>query len=425
MHQYKSLGIIVTGLIVGLSHGLHSILGVLTIRLITELVRPELFGITNLILSLTLLGTQIFLGPTSNTVIRFQTHSLDSDKFLASALRNSIKNAGFLSVLAVFLILISKIDKTPSSLTIATACVTLIYSQAIRNVIIAKIHAEANRLLYAAYQLLESGLTLVFSCVLLTFYPSVFSIIFGQATGIITSLYILKSRFPEGFLGTWREKSCSEFSNSLSSYGVAFAWLSVVNWGSNMADRFVLTWISGPAVAGTYIASFAIASRAITLCNSITTDIFRPQVFAGATRDGSAIGKDPIIRWIFCNVILCCATLFLMIYLSDTLFYYLFAEGYRQGAEKIVIWIGLGYLIYGINQVLEVCVMALNRPYKLLLPMLLGTLAGAGGSFILIPYGGAEGAAIASMIGFLVQMIVTGIQLYLFRISSRKTVLSI
>jgi O-antigen/teichoic acid export membrane protein len=249
----------------------------------------------------------------------------------------------------------------------------------------------------------------------------VHSIIFGQASAIATSLLLIQKKFPRRYSKGKLDENLSEFKNYLSMYGVSFVLLSVVNWATNMTDRYVLAWMAGPALTGTYIAAFALGSRAITLCNSFTTDIFRPQVFALAVDGSISKLSRPLLFWFGCNLTLCCATLWIIFVFGDQLLDLFLAKSFMQDTKTIILWIGLGYFLYGLNQILEVCIFALNKPNKLLFPMISGTIVTAYFSVLLIPDYGIIGSAISSTTGFAVQLFATAAQLARFLMERRRT----
>lgn len=387
-------------------------IGMLSIRVLTELATPEVFGISSLVLSLLVLGSHVFLSPITNTVLRYQVHAENPTGFMAAGIRLSYRNALFLSAFFAVGILAFFGENLRSSLAIAVASCCWIQTQAIKNILTSRLHAEANRLLFAFCQILESSAILLFCVSFLLLHSSVASVIFGQTIGSCASLLFVLLFAPWKIRGSLADQDSAEFKSRMISYGAPFAWLAIVNWTANMGDRFVLAWIAGPAITGTYIASFSIASRAITLCNSFSTDFFRPLVFKSAKEKKFHEIVGPVTQWIVCNLILCSIVLFLLFFLSEAVLVFLVSEEYRQSANGIILWIGIGYTIYGLTQILEICILALAGPQKLLLPMVTGGIASIALSVLLVPYLGGTGAAIASSLSFLSQLVATGLQLY-------------
>ena len=91
----------------------------------------------------------------------------------------------------------------------------------------------------------------------------------------------------------------------------------------------------------------------------------------------------------------------------------LLAKEYRASAVGVMMWVALGYGIFGVNQIFETRLLSLNRSARLLPSMALGAATNILFSLVLVSRNGIIGAAEATCASFALQAIGAALMLYL------------
>lgn len=403
-------------LVVGSSVAI-ALINVLALRLYTELAPPQTFGEFNLVLTALTLGTQLFVAPFTNTQLRYQTQAPAgeaADAFTREALHWSICSAGVLGVIAFCACLFcARLGGPRLGLAVAAASVAWVWATAVRNVFMGRLQAEQRRLAYGGLAVLEA-LTLVLTTVTaLRIRVSTSSFLIGQVAAPVALVIVGSFLLPwTRFRRSAPQAQRTEFRQRALEYGLPFAPVAVGGWLSNLADRYVLGLMTGAAAVGQYVAPASIASRGMILLNGTLNDFFRPMLFDAENRGEPHRARSVFLSWIGVSAAVGGATVALVALAGSIVVRILLATDYRSGAVPIMVWIAVGYGIYGVTQVIETRLLSLGKSAQLIATMAAGALANIGLSVVLIPRYGTLGAARASCLSFLVQSLVTATLLF-------------
>ena len=394
-----------------------AVVGMLALRLYTELAPAEVFGQANLLLTALTLGLQIFVAPVTNTQLRYHTEAAAEGKanaFTREAGVWALRSAAVLAILAsIACLLCGRLGGPTLSVTIALAVAGWVFAMAARNVLLSRLQAERRRLAYSALSVFEAVMLALLTAVALRIEASTASYLFGQVLAIL-ALVIAAAR-----LGPWPGVSRgagieahTDFRQKALAYGVPFAPVAIVGWLANLADRYVLGLQLGAGAVGQYVAPLSIASRGMILANSALNDLFRPVLFDAENRRRAASAHKVFLSWIGVNIAVGMTAVTMVWAAGDFVVELLLAKGYRDGATSVMMWIASGYAVYGLTQVFETRLLSLGRSAQLVAPMACGALANIGLSELLVPRHGILGAAQASCLSFVVQGLVTALIVY-------------
>ena len=394
-----------------------AVVGMLALRLYTELAPAEIFGQANLLLTLLTLGLQIFVAPVTNTQLRYHTEAAASGKanaFTREALVWALRSAAALAILAgIGCLLCGRLGGPRLGVAIAMAAVGWVFAMTARNVLLSRLQAERRRLAYSALTVFEAIMLALLTAVALRFDATTASYLIGQLLAVL-ALVIAAAR-----LGPWpgpargaQVDQHTDFRRKALAYGVPFAPVAVVGWLANLADRYVLGLQLGAAAVGQYVAPLSIASRGMILANSALNDLFRPVLFDAENRRRPASAHRVFLSWIGVNIAVGVTAVTAVWALGDVVVELLLAKSYRDGATPVMMWIASGYAVYGLTQTLETRLLSLGRSAQLVAPMAAGALANIGFSELLVSRNGILGAAQASCLSFVVQGLVTALIVY-------------
>jgi O-antigen/teichoic acid export membrane protein len=405
------------GMLVLAGHLAVALVGVGALRIYTELAPPRVFGEANLLLSAIALGMQVVIAPFTASQLRFHTEAEakgEATQFTRETLVWSLRAALVLAIVsAVGFTAWRHWGGQSFELLAVFASAIWIVATTARNVLMNRLQAERRQATYTSLQVLEAILLAALTAMALERSVSIGSFLIGQALAIVVILGVLAPVVPWPVASVVTTAPVNAgFLKKVLSYGVPFVPMSLLSWVANLADRYTVAFLLGPGAVGQYVAPFAIASRAMALINAGMNDLFRPILFDAENQRKTAAAQRVFGVWIATSVALSVAALVIVHFAGSFVSSILLGKEYRGSAVTVMMWVSLGYAVFGINQIFETRVLSLSRSARLLPPMALGAAANVLFSFMLVSRNGIVGAAQATCASFLVQSIGTATILY-------------
>lgn len=395
-----------------LGNGLTAILGIVALRLYTELAPPEIYGMANLVLGSLALASQCVVQPVTATQIRYHTEAADQgrgDDFTAEALfvvfcGTVVLGLAAAVVLALFLWgAVSHVLATSASVAIWSVL------SGGRAVYMGRLHAGQQMRVYMLLRVCESALTIAATCLLLyALSPHPAAFVVGQCAGFLCITIYLAAESPlplKRMLALRRLEA--DFRSKLVAYGAPFVPLAVLYWLASLADRYVLAAIMGPAAAGRYFAAFIIAAAGFGIMNAVMGDLFRPKLFEAENASDRERAHRIFLAWLACYTAVSVCILAGIALLGDWLIWLVISPAYRDGALILLVWIGLGFCISGLTTALENRLLSFGRSNRLILPVAVGAASNVVMSYVLIRANGTLGAAQACCLSFAAQLVCT------------------
>jgi O-antigen/teichoic acid export membrane protein len=397
-----------TGALIVSAQATVAVIGIVALRVYTELVSPAVFGESNLVLSALGLGLQLFVAGFTAALLRFYSESATreaGDEFARATLHWALRAVALLIALMLIAWWIGRMagafSFTAWELVLGIAW---LLAMTLRNVLMSRIQAQRRQAAYARLQMLEALLLFGVTLGTLEVVPSVAAFLTGQTLAVVCVVFLIVTMDPTNrAVLAWGGASTARFDRKAMSYGAPFAPLSFLSWLANLGDRYTLAALLGSGAAGRYVAPFSIASRGMLLANAGLCDLFRPILFDAENRHDDAAARQAFTHWVWGSVAVSAAGL-AIIYLAGSLIAsVLLAPGYRDGAVQIMLWVSVGYAVSGITQIVECRLLSLGHSARLLLPMILGALANVLFSIVLVRRFGIVGAAQATCASFCFQ----------------------
>jgi O-antigen/teichoic acid export membrane protein len=402
-----------TGALVLAGHVAAAAVGVAALRIYTELAPPGVFGEANLLLSALALGMQVVIAPFTASQLRFHSQAQargDGGQFTRESLVWSLRAALVLAIVcSVGFSLWRQWHGESAEILAAGASAIWLIAMTVRNVLMSRLQAERRQAAYTAIQVLEAILLAVLTALALRQSATIGSYVAGQAVAIVVLLMLLVRLAP---LKGERGRANAGFLSNVLSYGVPFVPMSMLTWVANLADRYAVAFLLGASAVGEYVAPFAIASRGMALVNVGLNDFFRPILFDAENQD-TAKAQRVFRSWIATSVCLSAAALVFLHFAGGLVSSILLAKEYRAPAVGVMMWVALGYGIFGVNQIFETRLLSLNRSARLLPSMALGAATNILFSLVLVSRNGIIGAAQATCASFALQAIGAALMLYL------------
>jgi O-antigen/teichoic acid export membrane protein len=202
--------------------------------------------------------------------------------------------------------------------------------------------------------------------------------------------------------------SVRELLNRVLHYGLPFVPLAIVSWVSNVGDRYFIGGYLGKADVGLYAAAYGLASRPFIMLGNIGAGFARPILFQAESDHNRAKARRIFFLWL--TLIGATSALGVVAFgvLGTWIARLLLAAEYRESAPAIFVWVGIGYAVVNIMQILETRLMSKGATRKLIVPSTASAAANIGLNILLIPRFGPVGAAQATAATFLLQSLMLG-----------------
>jgi O-antigen/teichoic acid export membrane protein len=395
-----------------------ALVGLIGVRLLTELAPREIFGEASLLLGIQALCKNIFTTPLSNGQTRFHsgylqrghahwfTRQLARYTWIGSGIGILFYIPGFIIwrtlrggeirlVLLFALVLMSLID-VPKTLRLVRLGADRLWRQ------------------FAVWSASEALLGVAFSAAALCLYRSAASLIIGQVAAATATLllfgFALFPTLPEDRAEVPPESE-RELRRKLLRYGAAFVPIAVFGWILNVGDRYALEGFLGPKEVGLYVAAYSIASRPFIMVSGVIAAVARPIMFEAANAEQDEKARKVFRLWLVLLAVIVVAGLGAMLLLGNVMADVFLAADYRPKAANIFIWVGLGYALYSMEQVVENRILTFGASGRLLWPTALGATANVLLNILLIPRYGVLGAAYATAATFGLQLLISAVVL--------------
>lgn len=411
------MNILASATAVLIGNGLLALLGMLALRIYTELAPVEIFGTASLVLGALAVAQQVYLQPIASTQVRFHTDSQthgDADAFTAEAARWMLGTSLAAACLAAIALASWRwLSGSSDAASIALTSGLWLLAGSLRQVFMSRLHAEQRMRSYMTLRIAEQVTAIAATAgflFLLAPAPTLFVV--GQTTGFVLSMVLLCKVAPWRTLALLASgERWQDFAARLWTYGAPFAPMAVLYWLSSVADRYVLAVTLGADSVGKYLAAFTIAASGFGITNGVMTDLYRPKLFAAESAHDRRAAHRIFLAWLASYFLVAFAGLATIAFFGEWIIALLVAESYRQGAVDLMLWIAAGFTINGCNTAFENRLLSFGHSRRLMLPLLAGAIGNIVFSYWCITINGAVGAAQGNCASFVLQFTLTTVVL--------------
>jgi O-antigen/teichoic acid export membrane protein len=388
-----------------------SALGTLVgVRLLTELVPPDVFGAVSLFLGMILLGSNLTCSPIFQATLRLYPELALEGK--VNVLRAAVQR--LLSVVVIvllgFLLLGGLIHSVVVHRVIWTyiPMIALLLIDTARGLEVNFLAAARQHRPFALWSAFEAwGRPIGAMLAVLFWKPTPEAVLMGYclASGCGYLVFRYKST-PEGLL---KQVSLPHVRSSLDrqiwAYAMPLIPLALVIWISSLGDRFIVGGILGLDKVGIYAAAYGLVSKPFLILGNILTLTLRPIYFEAVSRQDEISRTRILSFWVRMTGLLCLVGVLAFAVSTNLAASLLLAHQYR-GAAAIMPWIALGYAFYILASVFEQVIYAQKQTGWLLrMHLAVGTFSLACGG-LGVWWFGLFGAALACPAYFLFHLII-------------------
>jgi O-antigen/teichoic acid export membrane protein len=382
-------------------------------RLVTQVVAPEVLGIVTLLLGMLPLLRGAFCAPVMQGVLRLYPDAAQQGEIWR--LRRVAGRLLIWTSIAVLLLLLigggaySHFARLPWLALILTALyfVFEITRTFETDLIQAARRQEVTGVVRASDAWLRPGL-IVLAAVMISSTPS--TIMGAHAlTTVLILVWILLwvRREGVGHAGPKSDRDRQIF-RELLRYAIPLAPLALVGWVVGLSDRYLIEFFNGKEAVGIYGATYGLVAYPFLVSSQMVETTLRPAYFE-AVSAANKVRENRLFRvWMGLNVAISVLGFVLFWLLHPWIAKFLLAQPFRSGST-LMPWIAGGYVLFVIAQTFERPLYAHKRTHRVLWAQGLAAVACLISEYLLIRKWGIQGAAMAVPCYFGAYAMLTGI----------------
>ena len=409
------------------SDGTHVVLGqtisaagtLVGVRLLTEVLEPEVFGSVGLITGVVALTLGVSSGATMQAVLRMfpdcsRKGTLDLLRVTSTSILRTwtLLFAGILSFGCLTYFLATQLN--PWLLALVPGLLIIDTARAYQ---VTLLNAARRQRLMATWLGAETWIRslLAFAGVKII-GPSAEAVLAGYFVGSwVLWLYLkraaashsgpLVSQVP-GDPSVERADDLRRLRDELKRYVRPLVPLAIVGWISGQADRYIIGGLLGLASAGQYAAIYGLVSRPFLMLGATIELIYRQVLYEAVSADDLRRSQSVLLEWLAIVGVLSVLGLVGFSFFYSKIALILLAEPYRAGAY-LMPWIASGYCLLLLAQVIERVCYATRETGAVLLIQTAGAISSVPISTIGVLRSGLSGAARAVPAYFGLQLALT------------------
>lgn len=401
--------VVIDGLWVFMGQGLTALGTLVGIRILTGIVKPEVFGAVALLMGVAALILGSFGTPLGQAAMRFYSRSETSNSVvpLRQVIRGMLRRLvipGSVPFIAAAGIYIFGWD---GSWEVVVLLALLVIVDIVRTLECSLLNAARRQRPFALWVAAEAWARPLAAAVLvMVMGATTGAVLGGYALASVVVLAVVLVVMPrEWFTG---ENSGGEVPKDMvrdiSRYALPLVPLGLVAWVSGLTDRYLIGGMLGLAQAGIYVAAYGLVSRPFLMMGHIMELTLRPVYQNAVARNDLAKANRVLNTWLLLLVPVLSLGFFVVLGWHAQIAALLLGEKFRSGSH-LMPWIAGGYAILVVSYVYEQVCYANGATRKILRVRLFGAGACLILTTVAILKAGLLGAAMAVPAYFSVQLI--------------------
>lgn len=380
------------------------------VRILTELLPPEIYGSVSLWLGCIAFGTGILCMPLYQAAIRYYPdfERIDSISLLRLSIEKLLSfSTTILIIIFLFIgLALSLIEKY--YLLIFLTLSGLLIVEVRRAFETSFLTASRRQSLFSAWVAVETWVRLIFAipCIFIL-GATALSVLIGFFVGtlvvLITFMSVLKKNGRSQKNNNLGKDS--RIINEIKKYSFPLSLLALFGWISSLSDRYIIGGILGLEKVGIYAAVYGIVSKPFMMIGETVELTIRP-IYFGAVSSGKNIQESNIFKfWIIFVIALCIILLFTFLFLKEWIASLLLAQNYYSAID-LMPWIAGGISLLVISYILEKPCYAYKETKWILIIQGGGGIASLFFGVMFVYLYGIWGAAVAVPVYYGIQMLI-------------------
>lgn len=384
------------------------------IRIITQVVPPEVFGQVTLVLGMITLSSDFFCAPILHGVTRFFPNAradgrIGSFRGLTARLltRRTVFASSFLLAIGVGAEIYWRSEGTWLAFVLA---IVLLGLNTWRSFEANLLNASRKQRPFGAWNAVDGCMRPLGVWASVTLLgAAAWTVMLGYVAGVAASNLAFRrsavrgASEPEG--GERWSLGCGL---EVLRFAAPLPPLALLAWASHLSDRYILAAASGAESAGIYAAAYALASGPFLAYAGVVNLTLRPILFDAVARGDRLRERRALQLWLGAAAGGSWLGVALFTSLQEPIVQLALAERF-WGAAPILPWIAAAYAMQAMCQALEGLILADRRTAVLTVLQFAGAAAGIALFLLLIPRHGALGAAVATCCALTLTFLATAV----------------
>jgi O-antigen/teichoic acid export membrane protein len=383
--------------------------GLVGVRLLTTILPPGVYGQVVLLMGLGTLGTGLFCSPFLQAALRYYPDARRTGGI--GALRGLTAHWLRLGLVATFLCLAfasswrSVVGAGAVPAVAFAAVAAFVASDAWRSYESGFLNGDRRQADFALRTTLDAWARPLAAVGLAwSLGASALHVVTGFAVGsALVGLALFRRVVPgEKGSGSWEDHPwTAAHRRGFVRYALPLVPLAALNWLMSVGDRYVLAGTWGTLATGLYAAAYGLGSQPFIATTALIHTTLRPVLYDAVARGDASKERRTLRTWLAIVAVTSLGGWAAMTVLARPICALLLGPAYG-GAATILPWIAGAYALQSVQQTFEVILYAHRGTRRLV--ALQGIAAATAIVFylILVPPYGAFGAALGTLLAFLV-----------------------
>ena len=394
--------------------GATALAGIIGVRILTEVVPPEIYGSTSLIAGLLLLGRNLFCFPFYQAALRFFPELNREGE--AWRLRRIV--FGYISKSSAILVALTLLIGLPycsyhkMPLILMPIIIGMLLVDISRTMETDMLNAARRQRSFSILRAADAwSRPIAAYLVVIWLGPNTVSVMGGYLLGcslVLASIFVFKvqrvgvEKPPES---EPNESKNIELRERLWRFSMPLVPLAILEWTTSLSPRYVIGGLIGLDSAGIYIAAYGLVSQPFLISSAVLEMLARPVYFEALASGNHALARKVFRKWLLACSAVCVLGVVAITILRVPVINLLLAKEYRS-ATSLLPWIAAGNAMFAVAMVYEKVFHAVHRTELVLVSRTIGAVLSLAVGIPMILAFGLIGAASSVPICFGVQLIV-------------------
>jgi O-antigen/teichoic acid export membrane protein len=364
------------------------------VRLLTEAVRPEIYGTVSIVLGLVVLGRSQFSLPFAMASMRQYAEAArraDVDMLMRVVRYWLLRSQGIAGAL-VLLIGVPYCLFRSISLWLPALAFGLFVVDSEITLAAALLNASKQHRLYSLLRGAEAWIRPILAVALVhLFSPSGAVVLVGYLVGGLILVVVIKLAQPVGRRATTRPVD-RQMTRRVWRFCLPLFPIAPVEWVSSLSDRYLIGGLIGLDSAGIYAASYGLISQPFLMAGIVLENYYRPHYYDALADNQSNSARRILMTWFVLTAVACVLGLLVVIIFKSLIVSLFLAASYRTAVD-LLFPIALGNAFFALSQVCERFLHGQERTDLCLVSRTIGAGMCLAAGVPMIYYYGLQGAA--------------------------------
>lgn len=382
------------------------IIGLIAIPVITRLFSPTTYGNYVLVLATVTIFSTI-AGWLNNAIVRFYpAYERDSklNEFYATVIKLTFISIGILSLVFWGLLFLNKAHVSTDIYSLMLIGILVFILTSFFQVLLHFLRAKRQVKWYTGFSIWRSITAFGFGIALIIIFD------YGTEGLFLGSILAMAVAFPllwKISIGQFSLKTkgiFTQLTSKIAKYAFPITIGGLAAWILSFSDRYILGLFWSSKEVGIYSACYSISEKSILLLTSLFMLASTPIAMNIWEKEGEEKSKEFVSKLIRYYLIICLPAVIGLSALARPLINVLVAQNYYEG-YRILPFVVLGVFFLGLGNRFQLGTLFYRKTHFIMFCTIASGLLNVGLNFLLVPKYGYMAAAITTLVGYILYLI--------------------